>query len=172
MDSSEILELAQHKLIILYIVNGADHLFNDEELSRFILEKDLMNYFFLQQYIKELLDTDLLLVDENNNYYITPDGKIALNLFLNKISKDITESIKVDLVQFKKDKIYKQSIHAEYFKDDYDRFYVDLALKENSTLMFSLSFEVPTEDYAKIICNNFKKFPEEYYLKIIKLFDI
>ena len=43
-----------------------------------------MNYFFLQQYIKELLDTDLLLVDENNNYYITPDGKIALNLFLNK----------------------------------------------------------------------------------------
>lgn len=172
MDNSEILELAQHKLIILYIIKGANHLFNNEELSRFILEKDLINYFYLQQYIQELIESDLLSIDDNDNYFITEDGITALNLFINKIPQEITEKLKESLVKYNKESIREQSILSEYSKDDYGKYFVNLAIKDNTVDIFSLNFEVPTEDYAKIICNNFKEFPEEFYLKVINIFDI
>ena len=172
MDNSEMIELAQHKLIILYIIKGANHLFVDEELSRFILENDLLNYFFLQQYITELLESNLISIDNDNCYFITEDGTVALDLFINKIPQDILSNLKNEITEFKKNKIKDQSVISQYYKDDYDRFYVDLSIKENESVIFSLNFEVPTEDYAKIICNNFKEFPENFYLKVINIFDI
>lgn len=172
MDNSEILELAQHKLIILYIIKSANHLFNDEELSRFVLEKDLINYFYLQQYIQELIESNLLSIDDNNNYFITEDGATALNLFINKIPNEIIDKLVDQLTKYKKETIREQSIISEYSKDDYGKVYVNLAIKENSIIIFNLNFEVPTEDYAKIICNNFREFPEDFYLKVINIFDI
>ena len=173
MNNSEILELAQHKLIILYIINGADRLFSSDELSKFILENNLINYFFLQQYIKELKDTKLLTLDnENKHYHITKDGSAALDLFISKIPEDIIVVINSELANFKKNKLNEQSVHSDYYTDDYGRFYVDLSLVENSLSIFSLNFEVPTEEYAINICRQFKESPDDIYLKIMNIFDI
>lgn len=172
MNNSEIIELAQHKLLILYIIKGANHLFIDEELSRFILENDLLNYFFLKQYIVELLESNLISLDSNDCYFITEDGSLALDLFINKIPKDVLSNLKNKITEFKKNKIKDQSVISKYYKDDYDRFYVNLSIKENESVIFSLNFEVPTEDYAKLICSNFKETPENFYLKIIDIFNI
>ena len=38
-------ELAQNKLLLLYIVKKASYSFSKEELTEFILGKEYMNYF-------------------------------------------------------------------------------------------------------------------------------
>lgn len=172
MNNSEILELAQHKLVILYIIKGANHLFSDDDLNKFILENDLINFFFLNQYVTELKSTNLIANDSNNRLYITNDGEYALNIFINKIPQDIINLLKDKLNSFKKIKIQEQSVNATYYKDDYDRYFCELSIKEDCNIIMSLNFEVPNEEFAKNICDKFKKEPSEYYLKIINIFNI
>ncbi|HAA81046.1 MAG TPA: DUF4364 domain-containing protein, partial [Thermoanaerobacter sp.] len=53
----EIQELAENKLIILYILNRINMPITDEQISKIILDNKLMNYFYLRQYLDELIET-------------------------------------------------------------------------------------------------------------------
>lgn len=169
MNNSEILELAHHKLIILYIIKGANHFLTDEELSRFILEQDLINYFYLNQYIKEMLEQNLIDKDENNQFFLTKYGDMTLDMFINKLPEELLSQIVETLKEFKKKKITEQSIVAEYSKDNFGKYICTLAIKEYFQDIISLKIEAPDEELAKTICKNFKERPEDYYLKITNL---
>lgn len=166
------LELAQSKLLLLYIVKGADNLFNDEKLTKFVLELDLLNFFYFKQYIEELIESNFLCLDSNDNYHITTEGLNTLDMFLDKLPKDILEHINTNLNECKRDIISKKSIVSEYYKDDFNRFYVNLVIKEALVDIFNLHLEVPTEDYAQMITKSFEEEPDEFYFKIIKIFDV
>lgn len=106
-------ELAQNKLLLLYIIQESPYEFNRTQLTEFILEKNYMNFFVIQQYLSELVESGLLEIVESGNekYYKIPEkGQIALNYFINKIP----ESIKKELeAEFKIQKI-KQKRKPKY----------------------------------------------------------
>ena len=171
MNNSDILELAQHKLVILYIIKGADHIFTKDDLNKFILENDLINFFFLNQYISELENNNLIAVDRESRLYITDEGAFALNMFVNKLPQNLTDMLTDKLNSFKKLKITEQAVNATYFNDDAGHYICELSIKEDSNNIMILNLEVPGEDFAKKICENFNKSPSEYYLKIINIFN-
>ncbi|EFI41320.1 MULTISPECIES: DUF4364 family protein [Peptoniphilus] len=171
METLNISELAQNKLILLFIIKGADNLFTEEELTSFILEREILNFFLFKQYISELLESNFIIFDSKNNYHITEDGKNALELFIENIPVEIKDKIIPSIMLFKRNKTSEKSVLSSYYKDEFERFFVNLTLKESENDILNLTLEVPNEDYAKSICENFKNNPDDFYLNIINYFD-
>ena len=81
--------LAENKLIILYLIEKIEIPLSNSEICQFALEKNLMDYFSVQQYLSELVESGLLeMATENNStrYTITSDGEDTLNYFIKHIS--------------------------------------------------------------------------------------
>lgn len=96
-------ELAQNKLILLYIIENSPHFFDKNELSEYVLEKDYLNFFLIKQYLSELLEgnlIELVEVDEKEKYMILEKGTLALQYFALKIPQKIRTELKEDFEEF------------------------------------------------------------------------
>lgn len=82
--------LAESKLIILYILNKVNKPIENEALLKLILSITDMNYFYFQQFLLDLLNTNFIscIKEENESIYtITPAGKEVLELTKNIIPR-------------------------------------------------------------------------------------
>lgn len=70
-------KLAEHKLIILHLLQKMGISLSNSEICQFLLEKNYMDYFSVQQYLAELESAGWLeKTREQNNtrYTLTDDG--------------------------------------------------------------------------------------------------
>ncbi len=81
-------ELALNKLLILYIIDNFNHRLKENDLSYFVLDIELFNYFYFKQYLKELESTGLVLFDNDKKYYLSEDGVKTLNIFYEQIPEE------------------------------------------------------------------------------------
>ena len=67
-------ELAENKLLVLYVMDSLKQPITNTQLTEIILENNFINYFTLQQYISELISSDFLryeIVNDKNLINIT-----------------------------------------------------------------------------------------------------
>ncbi|NYC93670.1 putative transcriptional regulator [Clostridium acetobutylicum] len=99
------LELAENKLLLLYILHKLEFPISKNQFTEIILENNFMNYFILQQYISELISSNFVKSEQKDNKHsvsITHSGTKVLNLFINRLSID-----KKDLI----DKYISSNLH-------------------------------------------------------------
>lgn len=165
-------ELAQNKLLLLYIIKTATYSFTKEDLTEFILEKDYMNYFFIQQYILELLESGFIKADnqDEEKFLLLEKGSLTLDYFESKIPETLKEEL--DEIFQKEEKIKKQEtqVVSEYFEKENNQFNVNLKLVENEDILFSLYLNVGTLEQAESICKIWKDEPDSVYQGIINMF--
>lgn len=165
-------ELAQNKLLLLYIIKTASYSFTKEDLTEFILEKDYMNYFLIQQYILELLESGFIKADneDDEKFVLLEKGSLTLDYFESKIPEILKEEL-AKIFQ-KQEKIKKQEtqIVSEYFEKENNQFNVNLKLVENEDTLFSLYLNVATLEQAESICKIWKDEPDSIYQGIINMF--
>ena len=80
--------LAESKLILLYIFNTVVEPLSNLEITQVILENDFMNYFSLQNYINDMLESGLLQYTsdgEKKKITVTEYGIHVLFLFQKRI---------------------------------------------------------------------------------------
>lgn len=165
-------ELAQNKLLLLYIIKLSSSEFTKTELTNFILEKDLLNYFSIQQYLGELVEAQFLEAieeDKEVRYNILEKGESALYYFSSKIPKDIRESLKED---FKVQEIEKQKetqVIGEYYEKDNGQYMVNLRLVENGEVLYSLYLNVASMEQAQLICKSWKERTDKIYIDTINM---
>ena len=85
-------ELAQNKLLLLYIIDKAEKPLTNEEITEFMLENNYMNYFLIQQYLSELTSSKFIEYvheDDKKIYKMLNKGKITLYYFQDRIPEDI-----------------------------------------------------------------------------------
>jgi len=85
-------ELAENKLILLYIIDKVNIPISNLQITKIILENKFMNYFMLQQLLNELCTSNYLLyknIDNKAFYTITPLGKQTLSYFTGHIPQGI-----------------------------------------------------------------------------------
>ena len=85
-------KLAKNKLTIMYLLQKMGIALSNSEICQFLLEKDYMDYFSIQQYLSELEATGWLekTQDQNNTRYtLTDDGEEVMNYFTNRISEEV-----------------------------------------------------------------------------------
>lgn len=167
-------ELAQNKLLLLYIIKKASYSFSKVELTEFILSKEYMNYFLIQQYLLELLESKFIKMDTSGEEKILllEKGDLALDYFESKIPLTFKEDL--DKV-YKSEQIIKKresQVVSEYFKKENDQYTVNLKLVENEETLFSLYLNVASPTQAESICNTWKNDPDKIYQGIVNMFII
>ncbi|MBS4539233.1 DUF4364 family protein [Clostridium sp. D2Q-11] len=165
-------ELAQNKLILIYIFDKVDYPMTNSEITQFVLENNHMNYFVVQQYLSELVDSEFLSIvtkDGNEYYNITSKGREVLNYFSERIPNDTKNIIQEKYLIKQKEKIKETQILGNYYKKNESEFIVNLKVIENEITLFNLSLNVVSKKQAKMICNNWKENPENIYKQFIDL---
>ena len=165
-------ELAENKLLMLYILKSIKDPISNTQLTEIILENNFMNYFTFQQYLSELESSNF--VEYHNNLdkkvlYLTEKGDNVLSLFKDRLSPD-----KVSLIDnYIKEKwtiIKKElNIQSDYTLAANDSFLVDLKAIENESLLMELKLTVPSKEQATAICSKWKDNPSDIYTNVINL---
>ena len=166
-------ELAQNKLILLYIIENSPHFFDKNELSEYVLEKDYLNFFLIKQYLSELLEGNLIELvneDDKEKYKILEKGTLALEYFDSKIPQKIKEELKVDFETFSHIQKKETQVLAEYFLKENEEYMVNLKLVENEETLFSIYISAPSLKDAENICNQWKENTQKIYKDIINMF--
>ena len=160
--------LAESKLIILYLIEKIEIPLSNSEICQFALEKNLMDYFSVQQYLSEMVESGLLEVTTENNstrYTITADGEETLNYFIKHISNYAKTVINNYAMENSKRIRAEYAVTANYFQEMNNEYTVKCGVydSDGTTSLMELS----VNDQARIICRNWKNNVADLYGKIM-----
>ncbi|MDU2122007.1 MAG: DUF4364 family protein [Clostridium celatum] len=165
-------ELAENKLLVLYVIKSLRQAISKTQLTEIILENNFINYFTLQQYISELETAKFVEYIEKNDkklITITDKGENVLSIFNDRISP-IKRDIIDNYISKTIDNIKKElTIHSDYTIEKNNSFIVDLKALEDETLLIDLKISVPTKKQATSLCNRWKENPSDIYTKIVQV---
>ena len=165
-------ELAENKLLVLYVIKSLRQPISKTQLTEIILENNFINYFTLQQYISELETAKFVEYIEKNDkklITITTKGENVLSIFNDRISP-IKRDIIDNYISKTIDSIKKElTIHSDYTIEKNNSFIVDLKALEDETLLIDLKISVPTKKQATSLCNRWKENPSDIYTKIVQV---
>ncbi|MDU4882186.1 DUF4364 family protein [uncultured Clostridium sp.] len=165
-------ELAENKLLVLYVIKSLRQAISKTQLTEIILENNFINYFTLQQYISELETAKFVEYIEKNDkklLTITTEGENVLSIFNDRISP-IKRDIIDNYISKTIDNIKKElTIHSDYTIEKNNSFIVDLKALEDETLLIDLKISVPTKKQATSLCNRWKENPSAIYTKIVQV---
>lgn len=165
------IELAENKLLVLYVIKSLKHPISNTQLTEIILENNFINYFTLQQYITELLSSDFLKYIEKNDkklLILTVRGEKVLSFFTQRISpikRDIIDNYISSIIENIKKEL---TISSDYTIDGTDSFIVNLKALEDEMLLIDLKVSVPTKKQAKSLCSKWKDNPSDIYNRIMQ----
>ena len=165
-------ELAENKLLMLYVLKSIKNPITNTQLTEIILENNFINYFTFQQYLSELEDSEFVEYSEANDkklLVLTKKGDSVLSLFKDRLSQSkisiIDEYIKDKIELIKKE----LDIQGDYTIGNNNSFIVNLKAVENQALLLELKLSVPSKKQAVDICTKWKENPSEIYHNIINL---
>lgn len=161
-------ELALNKLLILYIIDNFNHKLKENDLSYFVLDIELFNYFYFKQYLKELESTGLVLFDGDKKYYLSEDGVNTLNIFYEQIPEENIKFLDEKIEIYGHELVLKNSVLAETFEEKGAN-YAHLKIKDDEIDILDLKIETSDKIMAKKISANFKKNAENIYSEILKI---
>ncbi|WPC41383.1 DUF4364 family protein [Clostridium sp. JS66] len=166
------LELAENKLLLLFIFKKIKFPVSNNQITQIILENNFINYFTLQQYLNELLSSNFLkYTDETGNHrlVITEKGIKVLSLFENRISEDKINAVEDYLNKEIKNIKKEVTITADYTLGKKGNFIVNLKAIENDSILIDIKLNVGSNKDAKDLCHKWKNNSSELYEKIIQL---
>lgn len=169
-NSSE--ELAYHKLLILYILEKINMDLTNSQITQVVLETEMMNYFSLQQFLSQLMESKFLTTykESDREYYsLTQKGLEILEYFLSRISEDVTKKIDEYISVNKKSLLSDTEVKSSFIQQNDNEFIVNLKVIENQSNLIDLNLNVSSEKQAQKICNNWKRNASYMYAEIIDL---
>lgn len=164
-------KIAQDKLKLLYILKYINTPLTNIEITNFILDNDIMDYFTLQEFLGDLCDSNFVLLNSKNGneyYSISKEGIEVFDMFGDKLPDYFLKQVEKSFSVFKMEIKKHRELLGHYYKKQDDEFIVSLQAIENESTIFSLSVNVPEEELAKHICKRWDSNPEEIFSKIIK----
>lgn len=165
-------ELAESKLIILYFIYKINLPISVSQITEFVVGAEYMDYFSLQQYLIELVDSKLLSkFKENNNtcYKLTDEGVKVLVYFVKHIPESIRNNILNYINQNKKEIKKEFDVTANWFYNSEKDYLVKCGVYDNDITLMEINLSVVSKEFAKQICNNWKQNINTLYGSVINL---
>jgi len=162
--------LAEHKGLILYILNKVNKPLTSDALLKIVLSVTDMNYFYFQQFLLDLTNNKYIMALENdeNLYIITDTGKEVLEL---------TENIIPGIFKFRLDNNLKEnlevikdelSVTSEFIPESEKEYSVKCKIVENNRILFEVHTFAGSREQAKIIADNWKQNAEKIYPQLLE----
>lgn len=138
-----------------------------EQINRIISDNNLMNYFYLQQYLNELEESNFVDLKESK-YILTEFGLNALKLFFKHIQEDTRKKID-EYIVINKEKFKQESQYiATYYKKSDREYIANLQVVENDIVLIEINLNLVNAQQAKIVCDNWKQKSNDVYNYIVK----
>lgn len=165
-------ELADKKLLILYILQKINHPVNYKELLELVISISDMNYFDFQQFLQELLEDHFVvkyIQSDDEVIELTTEGKNALELTIDMLPGIL--KLKVDSSFKEKYNQIKDefSIYAKYTPINETNFTVTCKIIENNRTIFDLETFADSKEQAKQIVYNWNNNAEKIYPEILQI---
>lgn len=158
--------LTLYKLIVLYMLNRVAFPLTKNQIGNFILEREYTNYLTLQTVIAELTESGLIdakAIRNRTHLVITEEGINTLHYFENRISGTIKEEISHYLKENELELRNEVSIVANYYKSTSGGYDAELQALDKGVELINLRLNVPIEEIASTICDNWQKKNQEIY---------
>jgi len=164
--------LAENKVLILYLLTKINNGINKDGLFKIISSINDTNYFYFQQYLNDLIQTNLVTTytkDDDSILQITSEGNNALLL---------TKELLPGIVKLKADNLFKKelaniaeesSIIAEYIPKNENDYSVKCKIVENNETIFEVRTFAGSRDRAKKIADNWKNNASIIYPQILNM---
>lgn len=165
-------ELAQNKLILLYIIDKSKTSLTNEEITEFIMENNYMNYFLIQQYLVELIESKFIEYknkDDDKIYSLSDKGMTTLSYFEDRISEEVKKEISSKFTEIEKKSKKDAQIVGEYYKKSDTEYISQLKLIEGDETLLNLSLKVATIEQAEKICSTWKNNTEYIYKTLLNI---
>ncbi|PHS35778.1 MAG: hypothetical protein COA82_02990 [Alkaliphilus sp.] len=164
-------QLAEKKLVLLYILHKLDSSVVLSTFTDFILENEIINYFEFQQLLDELSDTGFVNISKEKTpeIQITGEGINSLNYLINLVTKQQSISIDSLLDNQKHKLLMKVEYKSVYSKADENCFKISLLKVENEIVTFSLEMSVHNKKEAIKLCVNWENNAERLHSSIYNL---
>ncbi len=163
-------ELAEKKLILLYIIHKINMPVSNLQITKIILENKFMNYFFFQQFLTELCENGHLTArnkDEKILYEISLKGEQTLDYFIDRIPLGVKTRIDETISSIRKKIKNKTLITADFTPESEKEYIVRCKVNEDNFSLIDLKITVGTKSDARIVCNNWEKYSQVIYSEII-----
>lgn len=164
-------ELAENKLLLLYILHKLPTPASNSLITQVVLENNLINYFSLQQYISELIENGFILDYKENKAHklsLSEVGKNTLEFFNNRIPSDKLKVIDsyIELSYNKKETLHTYLASFDKYQDSN---IVTLDVLKDNTSISTFKIPVDSEDDAHTICDNWRTNGSNLFHDIVKI---
>ena len=160
----DIIELADNKLLILYIIKKLKHPCSNDCITDIILSNNFFNYFLLQQYLIELVENEYLIIIHSKNeelYKIAPLGRKILEMFQNRISKFKIDCFKNYMSAIeKKNQIISSEVNIKSNN-------LEVTFLKNNKPILNLIIPNQSKDQIQLITKNCKDNSDHIYNLIL-----
>lgn len=164
-------DLAENKLILLFLASRIPSGLEHDEIVRFNMEGEWMLYFDMEQYLLELAEDGLLAMREaagQRLYAITAEGLNVLGLLKAKIPLSIRTFIDTVMAERRSAIQHEQEISADYMQDSACEFPVMLRIFENNLPLLELNLTAPSAEAAELVCRRFRQVAADIYAALIE----
>jgi DNA-binding PadR family transcriptional regulator len=166
----------ENKLLILYLINRMEISMSRAQITDFVMTKDIMSYFTLEQTLSVMLEQGLLEAAQENaqdanttRYTVTNAGHTSLDYFVNHIPRPMRVLINQYVVENRGKVKRDYEVTASYFPNvENDDFQVKCGVYEDKRAILELSISVDTREQAKLIQSNWRSNASELYQRIIE----
>lgn len=164
-------EMAENKIILLYIIDKINLPISNQQITKLVLENKYMNYFFLQQFLNELCESNFLdveVADEKTYYTLTPSGKQTLGYFIHLVPFGIKAQIDNSVKSIQKNIKNEIMVTADFTPKSENEFVVSCRVHEDHFSLIDLEVTVGSKADARRICENWKSYSQKIYPEIIE----
>jgi predicted transcriptional regulator len=162
--------IAENKVFILYFIRKIEMPIGNIQLIKIILENRFMNYFYLQQYLSELIQEGLLAEksQDNQQYYELSDkGLEILEMFKYMLPAGLKKRVDKSISLFRKNIRMETFISADYTLDNNDGYTAHCIIKEDEFTLLEVKITTGSREDARDICKNWTSSPQELYSEIL-----
>lgn len=168
---NNIIELADNKLLILYIIKKLKHPYSNAYITDIILNNNFMNYFLLQQYLNDLVENNYLLIINSKNqeeilYKLAPRGKKILEMFQSRISQ-----FKIDCFKNYMNSIDEKSksitVDTSYSEDKNNSFKLNMNFNKSNKSILNITLPIYSKEQLNSIIKHCKEDPKQTYENIL-----
>lgn len=167
----ESMETAENKIFILYFMKKIRMAVGNIQFIKIMLENRFMNYFYLQQYISELIVEGLLSTWRQGGqqfYEINGKGLEVLSMFESILPAGLKSRVDQSITPIRKSIRMETLITADYSPEGEDGYSVSCMIKEDDFSLIELKITVGSKDDARNIYKHWTGFPQEVYMEILE----
>lgn len=164
--------LAEHKVLILYLLNKMNKPITNDNLYKLVLSALDMNYFYFQQYLLDLTNAKYILSYQTSTqtvYEITELGRETLDLTLDLLPGIIKLKADTNLKNELENSEEEHSIVAEYTPISENNYTITCKINEHGETIFQVTTFAGSREQAKEIVENWKQNSSSIYPKILQL---